>query len=482
MNDLKGKTVRGGIANVFKQIISFILKFGSTAVLARILGPKEFGIVAMVTVFTGVYNLLTTVGLSSAAVQSKTINDAQISLLFWINLVVGLLLGVLTLFTAPLLVVFYHEPKLFWVTVTLALGFLFNAAGVQHTAVLQRQMRFVSLSVIDIISTIISIVVGIVIALSGLNYWALVAMTVTYPAVSTFCKWQASGWFPGRPRYADGIRPMLVFGGVITLNNLVVYCAYNLEKVLLGRFWGADVLGLYGRAYYLVNIPTESLNTTIGTVAFSALSRVQGDPNLLRQYFMKGYSFVLSMTLPITIGFALFADDVIFIALGPKWEGATEIFRILTPTVLIFGIINPLGWLLISSGFQKRSLQISLVLAPLVIIAYLLGLPYGPKGVAFSYSAILTLWIVPHVFWCTRGTVISPLDILHAISSPFISALVSGLVAYLVQIVAQYKNNVLFNFFLESTVMLLVYTVMMMFVFSNKDMYIDLFRQLKAGT
>ena len=275
---------------------------------------------------------------------------------------------------------------------------------------------------------------------------------------------------------------MLVFGGVITLNNLVVYCAYNLEKVLLGRFWGADVLGLYGRAYYLVNIPTESLNTTIGTVAFSALSRVQGDPNLLRQYFMKGYSFVLSMTLPITIGFALFADDVIFIALGPKWEGATEIFRILTPTVLIFGIINPLGWLLISSGFQKRSLQISLVLAPLVIIAYLLGLPYGPKGVAFSYSAILPLWIVPHVFWCTRGTVISPLDILHAISSPFISALVSGLVAYLVQIVAQYKNNVLFNFFLESTVMLLVYTVMMMFVFSNKDMYIDLFRQLKAGT
>lgn len=481
MRDLKNRAIRGGMANICKQMISFALKFGSTAVLARLLGPKEFGLVAMVTVFTGVYNLFTTVGLSSAAVQRATITEEQISTLFWINILAGIILGIATLLTAPILVSFYHEPRLFWVTVTLAAGFIFNAAGVQHTAILQRHMRFVALSVIDIVSTAISAAVGITMAFAGFSYWALVVMTVTYPAVSTIGKWYASAWSPGRPHHDAGIRSMLVFGGTITLNNLVVYCAYNLEKVLLGRFWGADALGLYGRAYYLINIPTESLNTTVGTVAFSALSRVQEDLKLLKNYFLKGYSLVISMTMPITICFALFADDLIIIVLGPKWTSAVPIFRLLTPTVLIFGLINPLGWLLTSSGYQKRSLLISLVLAPLVIVSYLLGLPYGPKGVAFSYSAILTLWVVPHILWCIRGTVISPRDIVQAISRPFVSAIVSGILAYGVHVYFRSILSPLFLMVAESGTMSISYIWILLQIFGQKKMYMDLLRSLKLG-
>ena len=134
---------------------------------------------------------------------------------------------------------------------------------------------------------------------------------------------------------------MLRFGGTITLNGLVVYVAYNLEKVLLGRFWGPDALGIYGRAYQLINIPTDNLNSAIGGVAFSALSRLQNDPVRLKSYFLKGYSLVISLTIPITIFCALFADDIVLVILGPKWTEAAVIFRLLTPTVLIFGMINP---------------------------------------------------------------------------------------------------------------------------------------------
>ncbi len=140
---------------------------------------------------------------------------------------------------------------------------------------------------------------------------------------------------------------MIRFGGMATLNGFIVYITYNLEKLLLGRFWGAEALGIYGRAYQLINIPTENLNSAIGGVAFSALSRLQDDPNRFKNYFLNGYSLVVSLTLPITIACALFADDIVLILLGPKWKDAIPIFQLLTPTILAFALVNPFSSFLI---------------------------------------------------------------------------------------------------------------------------------------
>jgi O-antigen/teichoic acid export membrane protein len=294
-------------------------------------------------------------------------------------MLVGTALALLAVAMAPVVATFYHEPRLFSVTVVLAAGFLFNAAGVQHSALLQRHMRFTASAVIEILALLVSTAVGIGMAVSGYGYWALVAMTVVSPIVSTIGVWIGTRWVPGMPHRNVGIRSMMRFGGTLTLNGLVVYVAYNLEKVLLGRFWGADAVGIYGRAYQLVNIPTENLNSAVGGVAFSALSRLQEDPIRFKSYFLKGYSLVLALTLPITIICALFADDLIFVLLGPKWKEAAVIFRLLAPTILIFAMINPLAWLLFSLGMVGRSLKVALVLAPLVIAGYVMGLPYGPK-------------------------------------------------------------------------------------------------------
>ena len=169
----------------------------------------------------------------------------------------------------------------------LAAGFLFNAAGVQHGALLQRQMRFTALAVINTVALLIGTAIAIGGAMAGYGYWALVAMTSPFHCVSTIGFWlTAAGFRDARRR--TGIRSMMRFGGTLTLNGLVVYVATNLEKVLLGRFWGVDALGIYGRAYQLINIPTENLNSAAGEVAFSALSRLQGDPIRLKSYFLKG--------------------------------------------------------------------------------------------------------------------------------------------------------------------------------------------------
>jgi PST family polysaccharide transporter len=273
---------------------------------------------------------------------------------------------------------------------------------------------------------------------------------------------------------------MMRFGGTLTLNGLVAYVAYNSEKVLIGRSWGAAAIGLYGRAYQLINIPTDNLNSAVGEVAFSALSRLQDDPRRLRSYFLKGYSLVMAMTLPITIACFLFANDVVFVLLGPKWKDAVAIFRLLAPTILIFALINPLGWLLFSLGLVRRSLKIALVFAPLIIGGYVMGLPYGPKGVALAYSVVMTLWVVPHIVWCVHGTAVSFRDILLAVSRPLASGILAGGLAFGVRLICGQLLSPLPRLVLESGVLFVTFLWMLLFVAGQKSLYLDLLRGLKG--
>ena len=421
-------------------------------------------------------------GLSSAAVQRTTVTEEQISTLFWINILLGALLGLVAVAMAPAIAAFYHEPQLFGVTAVLAAGFLFNAAGIQHSALLQRQMRFTALAVISVVSLIVGTAIAIGGAKAGYGYWALVAMTVTSPLIATIGFWLTTGWVPGMPHRRAGIRSMMHFGGTLTLNGLVVYIAYNAEKVLIGRFWGADAIGIYGRAYQLVNIPTDNLNSAVGEVAFSALSRLQDDPIRLKSYFLKGFSLVLGLTLPITIACALFADDLVFVLLGPKWKDAAAIVRLLAPTIAIFAIINPLGWLIFSIGLVARGLKIAPVFAPIMITGYVIGLPYGPKGVAFAYSAVMTLWVIPHILWCVHGTVISLRDILLTVSRPLASGILAGGLAFGVRLICGSFVSPLPRLVLESSVLFVAFFGTLLFAAGQKSLYLDLLRGLKGSS
>ncbi len=478
MNNLKERAIRGGLAKAVAQAATLLLRLGSLMILSRLLAPKDFGLVGMVTAVTGVLNLFRDFGLSTAVVQRGSVSDEQMSTLFWINILVGAILGALTLTTAPFIAWFYHEPRLVWVTSTLACGFLFNAAGIQHGTLLQRQMRFTTLASIDILSLTLSISSGILMALAGYRYWALVVMSLMGPFISTICEWVVTRWVPGKPRKQVGLRSIVRFGGTVTLNGLVVYVAYNLEKILLGRFWGAGVVGIYGRAFQLSNMPTENLNSSIGGVAFSALSRVQDEPQRLRSYFLKGFALVLALTLPMTLLSALFANDTILVFLGPSWKEAIPIFRLLAPTILIFAMINPFSWLLFALGKVGRSLKIALVIAPLVITGYLIGLPYGPKGVALGYSTSMALWVVPHIIWCVRGTPVSVRDAFETLSRPLLSGLVAAANAYLLQISFGSSLSPLLRLASDYTVFLVVYLGMLFYVMRQKSFYLDLIRGL----
>jgi O-antigen/teichoic acid export membrane protein len=477
MKDLKEKTIRGGFARLCAQGINFAFRLGSLMILARLLGPKDFGLVGMVTAFTGVLTLFRDFGLSAAAIQRSDVTEAQISTLFWINVFVGVALSGISVAAAPLIAVFYHEPRLTNVTMALAAGFLFNALGVQHSAVLQREMRFTALAVVNTVGLVIGTAIAIGGALGGYGYWALVAMTVATPFVSSIGFWLCSGWIPGRPRRQIGIRSMIHFGGMLTLNGLVVYVATNFEKILLGRFWGVDAVGLYGRAYQLINIPTENLNSAAGEVGFAALSRLQDDPGRLRSYFLKGYSLVLALTVPITIACAVFAGDVVSVLLGPKWVGTSTIFRYLSPTVLVFAVANPLGWMLSSMGMVKRLVKMALALAVVMISGYVIGLPYGPNGVALAYSTVMVLSVVPLVIWATRGTPVSLLDLIRTTRKPLLSSAIAGAVAFGARFVYGQSLSPVPRLILESAILLACY-VALLAAGDERALYLGLLRDL----
>jgi PST family polysaccharide transporter len=254
------------------------------------------------------------------------------------------------------------------------------------------------------------------------------------------------------------MRSMMRFGGLVTMNGVVCYVAYNLDKVLLGRVWGVDAVGIYGRAYSLINIPTDNLNVAAGEVAFSALSRLQDDPPRLKNYFLKGYSIVLAMTIPITIACAFFADDVVYVALGPKWTSAATIFRLLAPTILTFAIMNPLGWLLNSLGLAARGLRMASVIAPIMIGGYLIGLPYGPQGV--------------------RGTVLSTGEVLMTVSRPLLSGIAAGMLALGVGLGCGALRP-LPRLVIETAVLLLAYALILLYGVGQKSQYLDLVRGLR---
>ena len=471
------RTARGAVITTLAQAAAFVMRMGSMIVLARLVAPRDFGLVGMVTAFTGFLGLLRDGGLSMAAVQRSTVTRDQTSTLFWINLGVGALLATLCGLAAPVLVRFYGEPRLFGIAVVIGLGFIFNGAAIQHRAQLQRAMRFQALAAIDTMALVLSIVLAVAAAAAGAGYWAIVLMTVGLPAAATVGAWLTTRWIPGPPRRGTGVRSMIWYGGAITLNSIIVYIAYNTDKVLLGRFWGAESLGIYGRAYQLINIPTENLNASVGLVAFPALSRMQHDPARLREYFMKGYGFFQCLVIPIAAGCLLFSDDIVRVFLGPKWSAAASIFRLLSPTVMAFALVNPLAWVIFAAGHTARALKIALLIVPVVIAGYGLGLRAGPQGVALGFSSAMVLLIVPIMIWTIRDTAISLWDLGQVVMFPLLSIAAASIAAYVLHRWTNGFEPALLRLIVETGILFGTYTVVLLWVLGQKSAYSAILRR-----
>jgi O-antigen/teichoic acid export membrane protein len=478
LTDLKRRSVRGGFATLSAQGLKFLVQTATTMVLARLLSPEDYGLQGMMVAVTGFLGFFQDAGLVMATVQRFEVTHEQTSTLFWINVAVGVILATLCAALAPLLVTFYHEPRLYWVAVVSGAMFMFNGLAAQHGALLRRGMRFVTQAKIGVLSLVAGSVTGIVMALLGYRYWSLVGMAMANSIVGTAALWLAVPWVPGPPRRGSGVGSMLRFGGLATCNSFVVFLAWNAEKILLGRFWGADALGMYGRAYQLVTLPVQQLEVSLAAVAFPALSRIQHDAKRLAKAFLKAYNLHVSLAIPITITCALFAEEIVGIVLGAKWMAAAPIFRLLAPVAVVFAVANPLSWLVSSTGRMGRALAISAATTPPVIVGIVLGLSHGPQGVALGYSSALTLVLIPIAAWSKQGTGITWLDLWETAKPAFLSGLVAGAAGLLVKLTLSGRLPLIPNLFVGVGIVLGIYAWMLLIAMNQKDEYMDLLSHL----
>jgi O-antigen/teichoic acid export membrane protein len=219
------------------------------------------------------------------------------------------------------------------------------------------------------------------------------------------------------------------------------------------------------------------LNSTIGSVAFPALSRVQDDPVRLKSYFLKGYSLFLTLVMPITLGCMLFSEDIVRVFLGPKWHDAAPIFRLMAPTILVFALINPLAWLMLASGHAVRSLKIALMIAPAVVLSYVVGLKYGPHGVALGFSIAMVALVVPVVAWAKHGTLITGIDILKTVMMPFSSIIIGAAAAWAASGIVGRLELAFPRLVAECAVLFGVYLIVLLFVMKQKAIYAGLLRE-----
>ncbi len=398
-SNLTERTIRAGKHTALAQGGRGIVDFAATLILARIITPEDFGLIGMVIIVTTFLELFKDMGLSMATVQRKEITHDQVSALFWINAGLGVLLAGVTAVSAPAVVWFYDKDVLLNVTLALAAAFAVGGLGVQHQALLTRQMYFGRRSIVELFSTIGSIAVAVVLGLLGYGYWALVAKFVVAPVLLTLGFWIACSWRPSWPRTSSGLGELVKFGGNLTGFTVVNYFARNADDILIGKFQGERVLGMYQEAYRILMVPLRQINAPIGAVAVPALSRLAEEPAKYRRAYTRLLEKVLLVTVPLGAFVIGCSDSLITVVLGPQWVEAGPILFWLGFMVLSQPIGNSTGWLFITQDRTADMFRWSLIGSTLSVASFVAGMPWGAVGVAAAYSVSGILLRTPILLW-----------------------------------------------------------------------------------
>ena len=424
--DLAPKLFKGGISTMSAKVVQFILSTGGTVVLARLLTPTDYGLFGMVMIIFSFAHMFMISGLSMATIQKANISRAQISTLFWINSGIGAFLGLCFITSSPFVASFFGQPELKSVTAVLSLVFIFGSIKIQHEALLRRHMQFGALAIIIILSEIISLITTIILALSGWRYWALVLGKVISTLSYTLLTFLFLPWIPGKIGRGTGVRSMLRFGGNLTIAGFTRYLTGNFDKLLIGKFLGADSLGIYGKAYRILLLPVSEIRMPMTNLAMPALSALKNEPNRYIKYFQRFLDILATITIPITLYCAIEAEFIISLLLGHQWMAVVPVFRILAIAGIIIPISQTQAIVLLSLGFDNKYLFYYIVNTLITLIAISIGLLFGITGIAIAFVISNYLILIPSMVYCFHGTPITIRLFLKTTIRPILTSCISA--------------------------------------------------------
>jgi polysaccharide transporter, PST family len=384
---------RGVGVTLIAQVMRAVIQFGSLVAMARLLDVRDFGVVASVTAIIGVADVLRDFGLSSAAIQSRTLNDDERTNLFWANTAFGTACAALIIAAAPLIDRLYDQ-RLFPITLSLAGLFIISGANTQFNAELARAMRFRVLAFSEVTAQAVGAVAGVALAVAGAGYWAIVIQQLV-PVVgvltlnATFCRWR-----PGLPKRHVSITRFFRFGINVLGTQLIAYATRNVDNVAVGVAKGSIELGYYSRAYQLLITPLNLINAPMTRVALPVLSRVQDDDATYARYLQRAQlvgCYVTATILAVACGLS---GPIVAVLFGPGWHQVIPIFSILAIGGVFRAVEQISYWMFLSRGKTAAQLRLYVITRPVLVAVIISGAPWGGVGVATTSSiGYFVYWI-----------------------------------------------------------------------------------------
>jgi PST family polysaccharide transporter len=430
--DLGRRSARGAGITLAGQALRIVLQLASTTVLARLLSPRDYGLLAVGLVVVGVGEVFRDMGLSTSAVRARTLTPGQRDGLFWLNTAAGALLGLVAFAAAPLVAAAFSQPVLADVTRLLALTFVLNGLATQHRAGLTRDLRFGSLVVVDLAAQVLALGVAISAAALGWGWRALVAQQLTQAAVVLLLVVLLGRWLPGRPRRGVGLMPHLRFGGGITGTHLLYYLGNNLDSLALGLWSGPVALGIYNRGFQLLMTPLNQIRSPASTVAVPVLARLQDDTDRFGEYLRRGQ---LALGYTLVAGMALVAgaaEPLVHLLLGSRWDAVAPVLALLAiaggaQTLAFVG-----SWVYLSRGLSGALLRYTVLSLALSAVCIAVGSRFGVVGVAAGYATAALLEWPMSLWWLSRATIIPGRALLLGALRISACATAAGLVCFAV--------------------------------------------------
>jgi PST family polysaccharide transporter len=421
---LKDKAISGIYWNGIAQFVHEGLGLLTTLILARLLSPDAFGLLAMVAVFVGFISVFQDLGLGPSIIQEQKFNQENLSSIFWLNLIFSLILFLLALLSAPLVSSFYGEPSIRSIMMVLGLTFPLSSLRMVHGAILARQMMFKKLALIKNISVTMGSATGITFALMGFGVWALVWQGLAHTLASALLHWVMVPWRPKWILSYKKVKRQLHFGINLQVGTILNHFTRNADDLLIGKFVGAGALGIYQMAYRLMLWPLQKVSRVVGEVMFPALSSIQDDMELVKSIFLKVTRSIALVTFPMVLGIWVTAPSIVHILLGEKWVGVIPIFQVLCILGVSQSIATNTGWIFLSQGRTDVRLKLQAAFSTLFIISFLIGVKWGAMGVAICYT-IASLLTTPIQFRVAGRLIgMTFTDVVKAVSGVLICAVI----------------------------------------------------------
>jgi PST family polysaccharide transporter len=385
--------VRSSRQTAVAQIVSQSTRFLTSIVLARLLTPDDFGVVAVALIIMTVLDRFRDMGTGAAIIQRREVDAGLLNAVFLLNVVMGLTMsGLIFAFAAPIASAM-GNPDAAVVIMAFAGIAVITALGQIHQSLLRRRMQFRRIAVITALAAVVNAATSVVAALAGLTYWALVLGTAIGTAVSTVMLWICDPWRPTRDVSWSGLRSIAWYSWHIFLSDLLFLVWNQLDKVIVGRFVGPTGLGLYTMGQRVVTTPLTALSSVIDEVTFPAFSRRQDDDAALRSGFTRTAAVVALVIFPLMAGIAVLAEPFISVVLGDQWAALVPIIWVLAPAGAIQAVTVNSGQLMLAKGRSDWTYRWGVLYVVVLGTLELVMSRWGATGVALGFAvgaALLT--------------------------------------------------------------------------------------------